>query len=405
MIYKQILLCQELIDTQPDLYNHITQKIHKVKKQLNSLTEIENVRKSQLDLKRAEVSIQVIAFFDLLQMGSFKEWKNCSNRRIPISSSSRITILVSHRWESIKEPDPSGLQFHGVIRFIIQSCMAAMGSTPNIFNNVDASEVIVNQRLFSQLVSLYREYTQQVTERPKQLAREIFQETKQLKNYLDSTIGQVNSNLVVLDLMPLTYMMLQIEIWYDYTCLPQQPRSLEEQTYFNRELESLSKYFGKYFSLIIWSSEDIKRAWCFMEAIVGWKNSLQSIFCCKNSLLSSTNPSPIYQLFYRISRYSSDDISIDYANLNEAYRKSEQEKKNMEIMILNSFNRELKPRKDLSNDLTNVLMKTLRPAINELNGLSVSQVHDYLFHNGYRCTDSVDYEAIAKAIVFGTREA
>jgi len=403
IIYKQILSCQKLIDTRPDFCDQIRQKKHKVNKQLNSLTEIENERRNILKLKRVDTSIQIIGFFDLLQMGSFKEWKNCSNRRRPVSSSPGITILVSHRWESLKEPDPSGIQFHGVIRFIIQACMMAMGSTPNIFNNVDASEVIVNQRLYKQLACLYREYTQQVAERSEQLAREIFQETQQLQNYLDSTIGQVNSKLVVLDLMPLTFMMRQIEIWYDYTCLPQQPRSPEEQTYFNKELESLCNYFGNFFSLIIWSSDDIKRAWCFMEAIVGWKNGLESVFCCKNSLLSSNKPSPIYQLFYRMTRLSGD-IPIDYADLNDAYRKSEQEKKIMEKAILSSFNRELKPRRDLSNDLTDVLMKTFNSAINELRGLNVSQVHNYLIHNGYRCTDVVDFEIIAKAIVMGTRK-
>ncbi len=72
--------------------------------------------------------MNTIPFFGLLKQGCFKRHQNCT--AVVPKPMNALTIAVSHRWETLAHPDPTTIQFHGVVRFVIQACMMAIEPLP-----------------------------------------------------------------------------------------------------------------------------------------------------------------------------------------------------------------------------------------------------------------------------------
>jgi hypothetical protein len=305
--------------------------------------------------------------------------------------------MVSLRWETRDEPDPDCIQFHGVIRFIIQACMMAMGSAPNVFNGVDFSEIILCPNLMIRLNALYQEYAHKVLSGYDVLNKHRFHRCQKLVYYLLQTIGEQNTILVGADIAPLAYMMEHFVVWYDFTSLPQAPRTPEEQEYFDQELRRLDDYFSKNYTIILWSRSSLKRAWCFLEAIISFGSWKHSIFSSENSLISSTKPAPINELFYTISSIKFGNETIDLSDHSNKFAKIMQKKEAYESEILRLFNRK-KEKVDLTTDLTSVLGETLLNAKCDLEGKSESEVLSYLMEHKFKCTNGSDIKLIAKKL-------
>ncbi|MGB8983685.1 MAG: hypothetical protein WCC12_17580, partial [Anaerolineales bacterium] len=364
-IYDEILSLADLQHRGTETYQAAQNNREMIDTRLRTRNEQENERIEMQKAAKADTTMRVVNIFDLMKMGRFVEWQNC--RHLRNTADSRIILMVSHRWNGQNHPDPTGIQYHGVVRFIIQACMMAMGSTPNVFNNVDCSDVILSPTLLRQLLLLHEEYNEELMAGPTRLMERLAEHIQLLAYYLDNAIGRENSVIVAMDIPALAYMMRHFDIWYDYVSLPQQPRQAEEQRLFNEELHKLDYYFAKYHSVILWSRKDIKRAWCFLEAMISWKHKKHSIFSSENSLLSSTLVSPIYQLRYDITRLSIGDKSLEFSDINAEIRKRFEEKDRLERAILMAFKREKKERINLSNDLSMMLADFLNRTHSELN--------------------------------------
>lgn len=280
--------------------------------------------------------MQTFGVFDLILSGRFVRNQACTFLREP--SSKHIQLMVSHRWETLKYPDPENLQFHGVIRFIIQSCMMAMGSSPNVFNAVDFSEIILSPSLYKKLNGLYSKYEKLIITR-KSNGQKIITEAEMrnmqtLLKYLTEVIGENNLILVANDIPPLAFMMSFFDIWYDYTSMPQAPFTEFEKYRFDEELNNLDKYFSENHVLINWAETSIKRAWCFFEAALSSKSKKQSIFSSENSKISSKLDAPIEELMFTISKIQSEDFNIDFK---KTHKELFANKDLMESQLLNSF--------------------------------------------------------------------
>jgi hypothetical protein len=356
-----------------------------------------------------KTTINVINVFDLMKDGQFVKHQDCHYLKKPDPGS--IVLMVSHRWKTKEhpdiDPDPDRIQFHGVdriqfhgvVRFVIQACMMAMSSTPQVFNSVDFSEVILCPDLFIRLHSLYQKYASEVLAGvdPYECEASLLNRSNQLLQYLLQTIGEENTLLVVNDISPLTYMMSHIDIWYDFTSLPQGYRTSEELLYFDNELSKLDQYFSEYYTVIIWSKSSLKRGWCFFEALVSTNSDKRSIFSSEKSKVSSTNPAPINELSYTISKIEFGDHSINLSDLSESFREMMQEKDANESEKLRLIDRK-KETVDLSQDLTKELNKIVHEANWELRGKSEMEILSYLRAHEYECTNGSDRKLIAKKL-------
>lgn len=346
-----------------------------------------------------DATMNVVNVFDLMEAGRFVRCQDCHFLKKPDPES--IIVMVSHRWEAKDQPDPDRIQFHGVVRFIIQSCMMAMRSAPNVFNCVDSSEIILSPDLFLILPALYQKYVDEMLAESDQNLfqrdKHLLHQSQQLLRYLLQTIGEQNTVPVGADIAPLAYMMRHFDIWYDFTSLPQAPRTHKEQLYFDQELSKLDRYFSEYYTTIIWSRNSLKRAWCFLEAFISSRVRGQSIFSSENSLVSSTKLSPISELFFTTSSAKIGDQLINFSDLNDNFRNMMQEKNTAESEILRLFNRN-KERVDLTYDLSTALQEMLPEAIDELTGKSESEVLSYLTEHEFKCTNGSDIALIAKKL-------
>ena len=352
------------------------------------------------DKHQDQMTLNVINVFDLMGVGQFVKYQDCRSLKKPDQRS--LILMVSHRWETKDSPDPDRIQFHGVIRFIIRICMMAMRSTPNVFNSVDFSEVSLCPELFKRLVILYQKYVSKF--QPKSeiydiLDKHLFHRSQQLARYLMQTIGEQNTIIVANDIGPLAYMMDYFYIWYDYTSLPQAPRTNKEQFYFDQELDKLNQYFSEYYTVIIWSKNSLKRAWCFLEAIISNSSQKQSIFSSENSLVSSTEPAPINQLFFTTWSVTDQEgnLLIDLGEINDDIRQIKQRQDTIESEILRTFGRN-KGKVDLTRDLTLALNTMIHEASFELKGKSKADVLSYLTEHKYKCTNGADIESIAEKL-------
>ncbi len=348
------------------------------------------------DIKNENMTLNVVNIFDLMKVGGFPRYQDCQILKKPNVNS--IVLMVSHRWENKKQPDPKNIQFHGVIRFIIQACMMAMGSSPNVFNSVDFSEVILCPTLFLKLSEIAKNYALS-TQSGINLRNDenIYHWCELLLIYLLKTIGEENTQLVANDIHQLAYMMHHFDIWYDYTSLPQFPRSSEQQFYFEQELGKLDYYFSRNYTLILWSKKSLKRAWCFLEGIVSDNSSKQSIFCSENSKIASSKPAPINELFFTISSLRIGGHKIEFSEFSEKFENIMKEKEIIESNILNSYNR-LKKKIDLTNELSSKLRYILYRSNLELKEKKESEVLQYLKKEKYKCTDGSDINLIARCL-------
>jgi len=348
-----------------------TKNLERVQKKLASRIRLEEERIALKESMRDETRLNVFNVFDLLKTGKFLRYQECDY--LKKTSDSEIVIMVSHRWNSISTPDTDGIQFHGVIRFVIQVCMMAMHSTPNVFNNVDFSEIITPKSFDKQIELLYEEYKDRLNIDPIKVVQECVDNIKLLLEYLDNTIGRINSQLVLIDLGALAYMMNRIDIWYDFTSMPQKPRTEIEEKIFKSELDRLDSYFKKFYSLIIWSKKDTKRAWCFLEAYLSQDH--HSIFSCEKSLESSEQPASIYEWSHG-TKGSIDIIEFLLSNSSNSAEKGREflermlfDSKNALLsqdVILASMGRKRSEGNDLSKDLSIHLSKFLDKTIREI---------------------------------------
>lgn len=353
--------------------------------------------------------IRVFSVFDLLTAGKFPRCQECSFLRV--SDPSRVTLMVSHRWEAPHCPDPEGMQFHRVVRFVVKACMMAMGSSPSVFNGVDFSDVVLCPELYFHLADIYREHVAWWTTRTKREAVEGFSKDERLhgrlsllSEYLKDTIGKDNTALVAPDLVPLTFMMDHIDIWYDYTSLPQTLRSAAEEAEFQVALADIDHAFSRNYTVILWSKNSLNRTWCLFEALLSTRNWRHNLFSSENSIRSSPKPAPINELRYRPWRADFVDEegrqvapSFDLSELSEAGRQSRFWGDLWDSETLAQFGRQ-RQNVDLTHDLSSALRTSLHQVTKTLRGEDETEVLAYLRSHGYRCTNEFDLELLAEKL-------
>lgn len=162
-------------------------------------------------------------------------------------------VFISHRWGSEKDPDPSGSQLATLKRLV--QCM------------VDVTDTILDPRVsyeatcsrLSRIPSLRVQGTLQA-------AQLVFRTLANGAEYANQSedVDWVNGD-AILDV---------IGFWYDYSCLPQDPKTPLEQVEFSRALQEIDDMISspQVSTLILRKAGDayLSRGWCVVESVIAY---------------------------------------------------------------------------------------------------------------------------------------
>ncbi|MFJ6615508.1 hypothetical protein ACIQPT_35115 [Streptomyces sp. NPDC091289] len=192
----------------------------------------------------------------------------------------RHHVFVSHRWSDTAQPDPDGRQARLVAwHLVVSMCEAvqvahrrglhtprqvapAAMNMPVGLAGSDLAECL--------LVGVLREVMDEMSLAP--VAREVEQvgmDALELgASEASEDIGLERLSALLGALPALPPLLERIHLWYDYTCMPQAPRTSAEEQLFRSTLESLFllQFAGRTLVLLDDVADYLSRAWCSLEA-------------------------------------------------------------------------------------------------------------------------------------------
>jgi hypothetical protein len=192
----------------------------------------------------------------------------------------RHHVFVSHRWLDVERPDPDGTQARLVAWHLVASMCeavrvahrrglhtprqvapAAMHMPVGVAGS-DLAECL--------LVGVLREVLDDTSLAPvaQELERVGMDAVELGAAEASEDIGLERLSALLVALPALRPLLERIHIWYDYTCVPQAPRTPEEQVLFRKTLESLFllQFAGRTLVLLDDVADYLGRAWCSLEA-------------------------------------------------------------------------------------------------------------------------------------------
>jgi len=190
-------------------------------------------------------------------------------------------VFVSHRWLSPTEPDPDGTQAAflawQMIAYLCDAVRVAryrglneprlrsltLGFTVGISGS-DLAEALV--------VNVLRTSLDETS------LADAWAEARRLQSLTDNNgvsaaandVGLARLRSVLAECPTLWRLVDRIHVWYDYACMPQPPRTPDDETTFRNGLQSLVaiQLLGHTVVLLDEAEEYLSRGWCTLEAIV-----------------------------------------------------------------------------------------------------------------------------------------
>ncbi|MGW7053561.1 hypothetical protein [Streptomyces sp. NPDC054887] len=192
----------------------------------------------------------------------------------------RHHVFVSHRWLGVDQPDPDGTQARLVAWHLFDSLCEAVRVAHRrglrIPRRVAPAAMHMpvgpagSDLAECLLVGVLRETLDDTSLLP--VAGEVDRVGVEA---VESGAAQASADVglrrlrALLDDMPsLRPLLERIHLWYDFSCMPQTPRSPEEDALFQRTLKSLSllQFAGRTLVLLDDVADYLGRAWCSLEA-------------------------------------------------------------------------------------------------------------------------------------------
>jgi hypothetical protein len=196
--------------------------------------------------------------YPFIGKGHFPEWNSpeVDEPRKEYACPLKINLFISHRWEKVDNPDPNGAQFRSLIEYLSRVFMVS--------NSIISRDDMVIKELVigDDILSEFRE----------ERLLDCRCNTDSYVN-LRSVLGDDDlfvSRIDDIHRRRKFYKLLKhVHVWYDYSGLPQLPRSKREQEIFEYGLYNLKNVVNESRVLVLWGVESLDRAWCIFEAMVG----------------------------------------------------------------------------------------------------------------------------------------
>ncbi|MFC8125721.1 hypothetical protein [Streptomyces sp. NPDC057302] len=249
---------------------------------LDGIAKAQDVRpQPTMSLRRNLTASRWLPLDELIGSARFPEMREVASRLARGVLPGRHHVFVSHRWHGVDQPDPDGTQARLVAWHLFASLCEAVRvahrrglHTPRRVNHAamnmpvgmagsDLAECL--------LVGVLREVLDAASLTP--VAREVDRagldaiELGAARACDDVGLRRLHE---LLDTLPSLRPLLQrIHLWYDYSCVPQAPRTREEQVLFRQTIESLFllQFAGRTLVLLDDVADYLGRAWCSLEAV------------------------------------------------------------------------------------------------------------------------------------------
>lgn len=177
-----------------------------------------------------------------------------------------LMLFVSHRWETLDHPDPTGRQLQAVRTGLTLALAAA------VLSDADSTP--------SGLPELFRRYCDDhhlatIALRPwaelvREAAMATFSETEFLQQLREPEDTGARRQLASFR--------KNVVLWYDYTSMYQTPRDRHEEEIFRVDLTRLNDIQAGAATLVLAENEDYtRRAWCFLEISGGVRGLLVEV--------------------------------------------------------------------------------------------------------------------------------
>jgi hypothetical protein len=216
----------------------------------------------------------------LVDNGEFKpmqEWRDALSKDI---GPGRFYCFVSHRWLTPQHPDPHGLQARFIAWQLFSSLCEAINVAKNRGRN-SASKfslhfgVVIgpsgSELAESLLVNVLRPALDD------ELLNRAVQETEAFQEFVsDNGLTQARTDInlrmlrqIIADRPLLRFLIDRIYLWYDYSCMPQAPRTPEDEVIFRDGLRYLNAFqvLGRTSILLDEVDDYLSRAWCTLESV------------------------------------------------------------------------------------------------------------------------------------------
>ena len=174
-----------------------------------------------------------------------------------------LTVLfISHRWETVENPDPTGSQWRAIQQFLRLVCIAV--------------ESLLTPR--PERVQLIPSLTAEGALQAQEIARRIlgfgpFAAGPQNKTMVLAAFDRLQRNRALFH----DWLAERIGVWVDYTCMPQRPLADDDALEFQRTLRALDKLVASSTVVALRTPADEypQRGWCAMEAFLGSSRSFE----------------------------------------------------------------------------------------------------------------------------------
>lgn len=216
----------------------------------------------------------------LVEAGRFQRMQEWSDRLETGTTPGRYFAFVSHRWLTPEHPDPDGRQAQFVAwELVACTCEAirvaqlrglheprlqsAAGFTIGVQGSGLAESIIVNV--------LRQALDDQSLERAAAEVAAIGDLTRDHGVTAAAADAGLDKLRTVIDGHPaLAALLARISVWYDYSCLPQPPRTDDDDTLFRQGLDALvaCQVLGRTVVLLDDAEDYLTRAWCTLEGLV-----------------------------------------------------------------------------------------------------------------------------------------
>lgn len=225
--------------------------------------------------------INWLPFLALVQAGRFKRMQDWPEELEQRTQSGRFYIFLSHRWLTPTQPDPEAVharfaawQIFSVVCEAVRVARLRGLRTPRRFSPVLGFEigasgselaemVLVNVLRYALDDSSLQEAWQEIAD-----VEEVIQDN----GISAAGTGEGLTRLAELvDCHPwLKKLLERVFLWYDYSCMPQVPRTIEEEEQFHQGLGKLDtiQMISRSAVLLDDLADYAGRAWCTLEALV-----------------------------------------------------------------------------------------------------------------------------------------